>query len=134
MYIGIVAACIPCLKSLMEKAFRALNAQISTVLSKRQSTAGATSRVSSLGNSQGYHMHSKRVWKRISDLRNKSIRASGDEEMILGQNKVLAGEKDLEAMGIVKKVEISWLEDCAPAVPARAYGPDFENSPGPISP
>ena len=111
--IGIIAACIPCLKSLLEKFFRALGGHVSNTMTKGISpfgTIGGMS-VSVQGGSRSPRMRSSRVSKRLSELQDMSLSLDSGDKSFSKNGTALPEVRDLEAATIVKEVEISWSEE-----------------------
>jgi hypothetical protein len=111
--VGIIAACIPCLKSLMERFLRVFGGHISNTITKAHSPFGTIGgmTVSIQGGSQTHPMRSPRGSKRFSGFKNKGRGLESGENSIFTNSNGLAEERDLEAAAIVREVEISWSED-----------------------
>ena len=97
-YIGITAACIPPLKALLEKGFRALGGQITSVVATRPTGAASAMGTENLDGTGNFSMQTYR-----------GTNGSMPQSSIMAYHKL----SDIENGKVVKEVEISWMEDRA---------------------
>jgi hypothetical protein len=102
-YIAIIAACIPCLKSLMERAFRALGGQITSAVSRGAGSNPTTGVQLSNRDPNGT--------LRGSTFQPKCIETNYGSGVPQASVVAFGGAVDVENGKVVKEVEISWSDD-----------------------
>jgi len=107
-YIAIIAACVPCLKALLQSAFKALGGQITSLNRGSKRTSASTQHA--LKSYEGSMEYSTAKW---------GIRDSSEEVLVTtvtGPNSQtvqlpIMYEEDVESQRIRKEMDISWSEN-----------------------
>ncbi|KAF2395898.1 hypothetical protein EJ06DRAFT_534584 [Trichodelitschia bisporula] len=122
-YIGIIAACIPCLKALFESALRALGGPLSAQRTKRMAYSGSRSlpldslgggrsgsrRPAVLSSGSGVFDGSYGPHRKLGSVTHDDL---SDENVLLSNAKVEAQPPGAgNGLYIMKQVEVSWKEN-----------------------